>query len=80
MGGRRKLEGATPLWDEAAPVWGPLEFWACYCGLRPVPPTFASTPAPLIGARQAAAQSSRWRRLLQGLIEKHQLDAATAAA
>jgi hypothetical protein len=56
---RRKLEGATSLGDEAAPVWGPLEFWACYCGLRPVPPAFASTPAPLIGTRQAAVMSSR---------------------
>ena len=75
---RRKLEAATPLGDEAAPVWGPLEFWACYCGLRPVPPAFASTPAPLIGARQAAVLSSRWRRQLQTLIEEHQLDAALA--
>ena len=56
---RRKLEGATSLGDEAAPVWGPLEFWACYCGLRPVPPAFASTPAPLTGTRQAAVMSSR---------------------
>jgi len=64
--------------DDAAPVWGPLEFWACYSGLRPVPPAFASTPAPLIGARQAAALSSRWRRQLQTLIEEHQLDAAAA--
>ena len=75
---RRKLEGATPIGDDAAPVWGPLEFWACYCGLRPVPPAFASTPAPLIGARQAAVLSSRWRRQLQALIEEHQLDAAVA--
>lgn len=71
---RRKLEGATPIRDDAAPVWGPLEFWACYCGLRPVPPAFASTPAPLIGARQAAVLSSRWRRQLQALIEEHRRD------
>ena len=75
---RQKLEGATPLGDEAAPVWGPLEFWCCYCGLRPVPPAFASTPAPLIGARQAAALSARWRRQLQAVIEEHQLDPAAA--
>jgi hypothetical protein len=75
---RRKLEGAIPLGDDAAPVWGPLEFSSCYCGLRPVPPAFASTPAPLIGARQAAALSSRWRRQLQALIEEHALDAAAA--
>ncbi len=73
---RRKLEGASPIGDEAAPVWGPLEFWTCYCGLRPVPPAFASTPAPLLGSRQPALLSSRWRRQLQALIEEHQLDAA----
>ena len=75
---RQKLEGATPLGDEASPIWGPLEFWACYCGLLEVPPAFASTPAPLIGARQAAALSSRWRRQLQALIEKHALDPVAA--
>ena len=75
---RHKLEGATPIGDEAAPVWGPLEFWSCYCGLRPLPPAFASTPAPLISAQQAATLSSRWRRLLQSQIKEHQVDPSAA--
>ena len=24
-------------WDGETTRWGPTEFWACYCGLRPVP-------------------------------------------
>ena len=59
-------------------MWGPLEFWSCYCGLRPLPPAFSSTPAPLISAQQAATLSSRWRRLLQSQIKEHQLDPAAA--
>lgn len=56
-----------------------MEFWSSYCGLRRVPPAFASTPAPLLGARQAAALSSRWRRQLQALIEVHALAPAGAS-
>jgi len=59
-------------------VWGPLEFWSCYCGLRPLPPAFSSTPAPPIRAQQAATLSSRWRRLHQSQIKEHQLDPAAA--
>lgn len=31
--------GIVPLgdWDGETTRWGPTEFWACYCGLRPVP-------------------------------------------
>ncbi len=75
---RQKLEAAIPLGDAGCPVWGPLELWGCYCGLRPVPPAFASAPAPLISERQAAALCARWRRLLQTVIKESQLDPATA--
>ena len=75
---RQKLEAAIPLGDAECPVWGPLEFWACYGGLRPVPAAFAVSPAPVIGPRQAALLSNRWRQQLRSLIESHQLDPATA--
>ena len=77
---RQKLEAAIPLGDAECPVWGPLEFWACYGGLRPVPEAFAVSPAPVIGPRQAALLSNRWRQQLRSLIESHQLDPATALA
>jgi hypothetical protein len=75
---RQKLETAIPLGDAECPVWGPLEFWACYSGLRPVPEAFAVSPAPVIGPRQATLLSNRWRQQLRSLIESHQLDPATA--
>ena len=75
---RPKLKGAIPLGDDDAPVWGPLEFWACYCGLRPAPQAFATTPAPLISDRQASALCARWRRQLQAVIEEQRLDPAAA--
>ena len=77
---RQKLEAAIPLGDAECPVWGPLEFWACYGGLRPVPVVFAVSPAPVIGPRQATLLSNRWRQQLRSLIESHQLDPATALA
>ncbi len=69
-----------PLGDPDCPVWGPLEFWACYGGLRPVPEAFAVSPAPVIGPRQVTLLSNRWRQQLGSLIESHQLDPATALA
>jgi hypothetical protein len=75
---RQKLEAAIPLGDADCPVWGPLEFWACYGGLRPVPAAFAVAPAPVLGQRQAVMLSSRWRQQVRGLIETHQLDPATS--
>jgi hypothetical protein len=77
---RQKLEAAIPLGDADCPVWGPLEFWACYGGLRPVPEAFAVSPAPVIGPRQATLLSNRWRQQLRSVIESHQLDPATALA
>jgi len=69
-----------PLGDADCPVWGPLEFWACYGGLRPVPEAFAVSPAPVIGPRQATLLSNRWRQQLRSLIDTHQLDPATILA
>jgi hypothetical protein len=77
---RHKLEGAIPIGDDDAPVWGPLELWACYCGLRPVPPAFAATPAPAMSERQAATLCGRWRRQLQAVLKEHRLDPAAALA
>ncbi|MFM7733806.1 MAG: hypothetical protein ACKO6F_10215 [Cyanobium sp.] len=77
---RQKLEAAIPLGDAECPVWGPLEFWACYGGLRPVLEDFAVSPAPVIGPRQATLLSNRWRQQLRSLIESHNLDPATALA
>lgn len=42
---RDKLEAAITLGDSDCPVWGPLEFWACYCGLRLVPEAFRTAGA-----------------------------------
>jgi hypothetical protein len=75
---RDKLEDAIPLGDEDAPGWGPLELWACYCGLRPVPPAFTATAAPAMSERQAATLCGRWRRQLQAVIKEHRLDPAAA--
>ena len=77
---RQKLEAAIPIGDADCPVWGPLEFWACYCGLRPVPEAFAMSPAPVIGPRQAAQLSSRWRQQLRTQIDEHRLDPGAALA
>jgi hypothetical protein len=75
---RQKLEAAIPLGEADCPFWGPLEFWACYGGLRPVPEVFSMSPAPVIGPRQAALLSGRWGQQLRSLFDAHQLDTATA--
>jgi hypothetical protein len=75
---RKKLEAAMPLGDSEVPVWGPLEFWACYCGIRPVPDAFRTSPAPAISQRQAAMLSGRWRQRLRSQIAQHALDPAAA--
>jgi len=75
---RDKLEAAITLGDSDCPVWGPLEFWACYCGIRPVPEAFRTSPAPVISQRQAAMLNSRWRRQLATQIADHDLDPAAA--
>jgi hypothetical protein len=37
-------------------------------------PVFTLAPAPVLGQKQAALLSGRWRQQLRRLIEKHQLD------
>ena len=39
------LEQAKPIGDTNLAVWGAVEFWACYCGLRPVPVELQSPPS-----------------------------------
>ena len=39
------LEQAKPIGDTNLAVWRAVEFWACYCGLRPVPVELQSPPS-----------------------------------
>lgn len=71
---RSKLENAIPLGDNSCPVWTALEFWACYCGLRPVPQQFLAIPAPVIGQAKAAELSAKWRRQMRETIVANDLD------
>ena len=73
-----KLKPAMPLGDEACPVWGPLEFLACYSGLRAVPDAFRTTPAPTIRQRKATELSARWRHQLRRVVEDCGLDPGEA--
>ena len=45
-----------------------------------MPEAFAVSPAPVIGPRQAALLSNRWRQQLRSVIDAHQLDPAMALA
>ena len=73
-----KLKPAIPLGDGSCPVWGPVEFWACYCGLRAVPAAFRNTPAPTVNQRKAAELSARWRHQLRSVVEDCDLDPGEA--
>jgi len=73
-----KLKGAVPLGDGDCEVWGPVEFWSCYGGLRDVPEAFRTTPAPTIGQRKATELSSKWRQHLRRVVEEHDLDPSDA--
>lgn len=42
---RPVLEQAKPIGNTDLAVWGAVEFWACYCGLRPVPEELQSPPS-----------------------------------
>jgi transcriptional regulator with XRE-family HTH domain len=75
---QEKLEPAIPLGDADCPVWGPVEFWACYSGLREVPEDFRTTPAPTIGQRKATELSSKWRQHLRRVVEECDLDPSDA--
>jgi hypothetical protein len=73
-----KLRSAIPLGDPACPLWGPVEFWACYCGLRPVPAAFRVTPPPVISQRQATELSARWRRQLHAAVAQRHIEPSAA--
>jgi len=73
-----KLQEAIPIGDSSCPLWGPVEFWACYCGLRPVPAAFRFSPPPAISQRKAAELSARWRRQLRRVVTDHNLDPSAA--
>ena len=73
-----RVRGATPLGDEACPVWTALEFWGCYCGFREVPPDFRDTPPPSIRQSKATELSSRWRKRMRQVVNEHQLDPSYA--
>lgn len=71
---RERVCCGIPLGDQDVPVWGALEFWACYAGLRDVPAAFQMAPMPKVGQRKAAELSARWRASLRRGIEDRQLD------
>jgi hypothetical protein len=75
---KEKLEGSVPIGDKDCQVWTPLEFWACYCGLREVPDAFRTTPAPTIGQRKATELSAKWRYQLRQVVDEFELDPSDA--
>jgi hypothetical protein len=75
---KEKLEDAIPLGDDSCPVWTPLELWACYCGLRDVPDTFRTTPAPTVGQRKATALCSKWRSQMRRVVDECGLEPSDA--
>ncbi len=75
---KEKLEGSVPIGDNDCPVWTPLEFWACYCGLREVPDAFRTTPAPTIGQRKATELSAKLRNQLRRVVDECELDPSDA--
>lgn len=75
---KERVTAAKPLGDEECPVWSPLEFWACYCGLRPIPPAYQALPAPTIGQRRASELCGKWRTQMRRAVEAQGLDPADA--
>lgn len=75
---KEKLKGAVAIGDSDCPVWTPLEFWACYCGLREVPDAFRTTPAPTIGQRKATELSAKWRNQLRRVVDECELEPSEA--
>jgi hypothetical protein len=70
----KRLETCQPIGDHGRAVWGALELWACYVGLRRVPHPFTITPTPRLSTKQAAAMCSRWRRIVREQIRCKSLD------
>ena len=65
-----QLEGSRPIVDDNGVPWGPTEFWACHCGLLPVPDWLAAPaakPAPALSDEQAAALCAGWAEQARGI-------------
>jgi transcriptional regulator with XRE-family HTH domain len=73
-----KLKGATAIVDDDGTLWGPIELWSCYVGLRPVPTAFQPKPrpeAPPVALQEARALSQTWRELVSSAVDERDLDA-----
>jgi transcriptional regulator with XRE-family HTH domain len=76
-----KLKGAMAIVDDDGTLWGPIELWSCYVGLRPVPTAFQPKPrpeAPPVALQEARALSQTWRELVSGAVDERDLDAFEA--
>jgi hypothetical protein len=73
----KRLQTGQPIGGSDVPVWGALELWACYVGLRQVPHPLTITPAPRLSTKQTAAMCSRWRRIVRVRIVAGGLDPDT---
>ncbi|WP_094556665.1 helix-turn-helix domain-containing protein [Synechococcus sp. 1G10] len=76
-----KLNGATAIVDDDGTLWGPIELWSCYVGLRPVPTAFQPKPrpeAPPVALQEARALSQTWRELVSSAVDERDLDAFEA--
>ncbi|PZV24989.1 MAG: XRE family transcriptional regulator [Cyanobium sp.] len=76
-----KLKGATAIVDDHGTLWGPIELWSCYVGLRPVPTAFQPKPrpeAPSVALQEARALSQTWRELVSSAVDERDLDAFEA--
>lgn len=76
-----KLKGATAIVDDDGSLWGPIELWSCYVGLRPVPTAFQPKPrpeAPPVALQEARALSQTWRELVSSAVDERDLDAFEA--
>jgi transcriptional regulator with XRE-family HTH domain len=76
-----KLKGATAIVDDDGTLWGPIELWSCYVGLRPVPTAFQPKPrpeAPAVALQEARALSQTWRELVSSAVNERDLDAFEA--
>lgn len=76
-----KIKGATAIVDDDGSLWGPIELWSCYVGLRPVPTAFQPKPrpeAPPVALHEAKALSQTWRELVSSAVDERDLDAFEA--
>jgi hypothetical protein len=72
-----KLKGATAIVDDDGSLWGPIELWSCYVGLRPVPSAYAVQPrpeAPSVAMKEARDLSRTWREQVSQAVEASELD------